>query len=391
MFVFRFFKSLPVQLLLCLGFALIFANDLPLYWVRMAYTLSHLFIGFLLFILPWLIALYLFCAVVALPGKALSLIGVTFVTATLSNLLALWTSYGISQSVLPHLSLSPLTSTTTMVGYGHVSPFFNLPLPCLMTTSQGILLGVLGALLAKHFLKSDVMNVFSKKLSDNLTKYLKRFFIPLLPLYVFGFCLKMGYEDTLIWLFEHMFKIYGLGLISVILYVVLIYFIASGGKPLRLFKTFFSAGLTGFVTMSSAVAMPLSIEAVETYTKNASYAQFIIPSTSNIHMISDDMMIVLFSQAFLLMNHMSLSDPSVFFWFSLSFCLAKFSCVGLPGASVLVILPVVEKYMGFTPEMIGLLTAIYVLQDATGACLNILGNGGFCTGMYRLFQKMKLI
>lgn len=386
----KLIKSLPFQLFICIVISLIIANKLPLYWVRIAYTLSNLFIDCILFIIPWIISIYLFCAVATLPGNSFLLIISTFLLTTLSNLTALWTSFSACNLFLPTMSFSSI-NLEKKIGYTEVTSLININFPCILTTFQGIVLGIVLAIIGKIIIDEKKIISFSNKLSDKITKYLKRSFIPILPVYVFGFCLKMGYEDTLYWLFNHMFKVYGLGLCLVIIYVFIFYFISSKGSPKKLFKAFIPAGITGFATMSSAVAMPLSVEGIKSYTKNNSFSNFIIPATSNIHMISDDIMIVLFSQAFLLMNGMTMTDPQTFVLFSGAFCIAKFSCVGIPGASVMVILPVVEKYMGFSPEMIGLLTAVYILQDATGACLNIIGNGAFSASVYEIFKKIKLI
>ncbi|MFV9875563.1 MAG: cation:dicarboxylase symporter family transporter [Rickettsiales endosymbiont of Dermacentor nuttalli] len=47
------------------------------------------------------------------------------------------------------------------------------------------------------------------------------------------------------------------------------------------------------------------------------------------------------------------------FLFSCYFTLTKFSGAGIPGGTIFIMLPVLEKTLGFTPEMCSIITSIY--------------------------------
>jgi Na+/H+-dicarboxylate symporter len=72
-----------------------------------------------------------------------------------------------------------------------------------------------------------------------------------------------------------------------------------------------------------------------------------------------------------------LPDLSHCLIFALHFVVAKFAVAAVPGGGILVMLPILEKYLGFTPDMLGLITAVYVLFDSFITGCNVAGNGSF--------------
>ena len=70
--------------------------------------------------------------------------------------------------------------------------------------------------------------------------------------------------------------------------------------------------------------------------------------------------------------------------FALAFVLAKFSVAAIPGGGILVMLPLLESYFAFTPEMASLITAFYILFDPLITAANITGNGALSLILHRL-------
>ena len=72
-------------------------------------------------------------------------------------------------------------------------------------------------------------------------------------------------------------------------------------------------------------------------------------------------------------------EPSLvnYLIFTFYFVLAKFSVAAVPGGGIIVMLPILESYMGFDTEMMALITALYILFDPVITCANVFGNGVF--------------
>ena len=67
--------------------------------------------------------------------------------------------------------------------------------------------------------------------------------------------------------------------------------------------------------------------------------------------------------------------------FASYFVLAKFSVAAVPGGGILVMLPILESYLGFDSGMLSLITALYILFDPIITCANVFGNGAFSMGL----------
>jgi Na+/H+-dicarboxylate symporter len=70
--------------------------------------------------------------------------------------------------------------------------------------------------------------------------------------------------------------------------------------------------------------------------------------------------------------------------FAVHFVLAKFGVAAVPGGGILVMLPILQTYLNFNGEMLGLITALYVLFDPIITACNVAGNGA----MAIIFDKM---
>ncbi|MBX9696693.1 MAG: dicarboxylate/amino acid:cation symporter, partial [Alphaproteobacteria bacterium] len=103
----------------------------------------------------------------------------------------------------------------------------------------------------------------------------------------------------------------------------------------------------------------------------------IIPTTVNIHLLGDALAIPLTGLALLWFKTGVMPGFETYAIFTVMFAIAKFSAAGVPGGGVLVILPVLQKYLGMDQELITLMTTIYILQDSIFTASNVMANGAF--------------
>jgi Na+/H+-dicarboxylate symporter len=260
-----------------------------------------------------------------------------------------------------------------------VTPLFTLLIPEILAPDRSLLLGVSVGLIFS-FIKAPRVTTLACRMRHYVTVVLQKAFIPLLPVYVFGFILKMEYEGTLSVLVKSSGHVFGLLWVIIILYLTLLYFIASGFRLPRFFEVvqnMLPAGITGFSTMSSAATMPVTLAATEKNTGDEQFADLIIPTTVNIHLIGDALAIPILALAVLSLSGMPLPTFENYLLFTLYFCLAKCSVAGIPGGGIIVMLPILQKYLNLSPEMASLMTTIYIVQDPIFTSANVMGNGAF--------------
>ncbi len=286
------------------------------------------------------------------------------------------------------LSHSPEFATKL---HSAIEPYFRLTLPNLIGTGTAMLTALISGIVISFAPNENRIKITTQKIVSHLTQgitfFLKKIFIPLLPLYVFGFCLKLSYDKALIHLFQSYGKAFLLSLAIIWIYIPLIFVIAARGNIRTAFgnlRKMIPAGLTGFSTMSSAASMPVTLKCTEETTGDKDFADLIIPTTANTHLLGDNITLTIASISLMTIFGMHPPELAAFVLFALAYSMAALSCVGIPGGTVLIVLPVLQNFLGFTPEMLSAITTIYVLQDPFGTTANVIGNGGFALLMQRV-------
>ena len=74
---------------------------------------------------------------------------------------------------------------------------------------------------------------------------------------------------------------------------------------------------------------------------------------------------------------MGLPDVGVYLIFCLYFVLNKFAVAAVPGGGILVMMPVLQQYLGFNDEMLSLIMMLYILFDSLITTANVMGNNVF--------------
>lgn len=386
-------RSTPVQLFLCILFAACFGNSLPITAIKACYTISLLFIDIVLFILPIIILSYLFNSLVSIEKKApilvLSLIGLI----CLSNATAIVLAYSVGSLIIPCLSININIIDTN----NFVEPFFRVPLKHGIRSDFVALSAFLLAYgIVKFRQKYSAINMFANfmlKLQSLISEGLKKAFLPFLPVYVLGFILKMAADGTLSFLYRQYLPVFVLNIGVSFVYVMVLYKLVSiDYKPLKtLIVNMLPAGVTGFLTMSGTVTIPVTLSCAEKNVEHVNLSRIVIPTSSNMHMIGDDITITITALAVLTLHHKGIPNFIDFLPFVLGFCLAKLACVGIAGASLLVVLPVLKEHLGFSAEMVSLITTLYVLHDSFGTFHNVMGNGAFAILVERVFKKIGIL
>lgn len=386
-------RSTPLQLFLCIIFSIFFGEYLPLSAIRFFYSISLFFVDSALFILPIIIFSYIFLALVAVEKNAPLVVGILIGVIFVSNFLAITYAYGMAYVIVPCLKLS----IPVLENNDSLIPLFKFPIKHNLRSDLVALFAFLCAwVCAKCKSKFAIVKVFESnmsKLQCLIDLFLKKAFIPLLPLYLLGFILKMVVDGSIAILYNQYLSIFIANIGMAFIYITIIYIFASkltGRKFKNVIVNMIPAGITGFSTMSGIVTMPVTISCADKNVDDPRLNKLVISTSSNMHMLGDDISITITAIALLLLNGHSFPSFIDFFPFIIGFCVAKIACVGVAGASLLVVLPVLKEKLGFSYEMISMITTIYILHDSFGTFHNVMGNGAFAMILDKIFKKIKI-
>lgn len=395
MIMFKFLKQTPVQLFLSMLCAMLIGTYFSTTSVRFFMGISVSIKNALMFFLPFIVFFYIAYALATFKKAAPILIILTVLFIVSSNALAVLTVYGVAHLIIDQLC-APFVNNFC-AHPSSLTPLFELPVKAFIPTEWTMLCGIICGVYAGYMRDEKVVELLNRGRSF-VTFVLKNIFVPVLPLYVFGFVLKLNYDGDLMFLVHNYAKIFLFSIGLILTYLSFMYLIAAQfnlGVFFEFIKNISPASITAFSTMSSAATMPITLTAteknLESIHADKEYADYIIPISTNIHLIGDGLSISLTALALLYMSGHPLPDFHTYLIFTFWYCIAKFSTAGVPGAGVIVILPVMQKYLYLSPEMTSILTTIYVLKDSLLTSTNVTGNGAFALITYRIFRRLKII
>lgn len=378
--------SLPVRLVIAVTLAFFLSSHLDSNTVSIFYTISIVLKDVLMLLLPFVVFSYLCSAVLSLQGKATSLIFGVFGLVIVSNIINVFTAYGAAQAFfgfLKPISLEAIQSQSS------IETLWRLPFSSFLTADKamflGLIVGFIGNLSGVRLVTQAVTT-----LKNWTTIALNIAFIPFLPVYVFGFVLKIGFEGALGTLATAYAPVFFLSFATIQAYLFFWYAVGCSGNMRATFtaiRNMLPAWLTGFSTMSSAATLPVTLKCVEANTHNPQLTNFVVPATANVHMIGDGINITLTALALLAMSGTPLPSLTAFLAYVGAYVVTKFSGSGVPGGGMIILLPVVEMHLGLSSELCSLVATLYILQDSLMTASNVAGNGALALIANKLFAK----
>ena len=341
----------------------------------------------LVFCLPFVIFSLLFSSISRLSNRAFRVVLTIFPLICCSNFLNTMLSYGVSKV------LSGQGGRYSEVLSGSASVLeasFHFSLTPLFSNDAALVCGLILGLLLRPVSKTAAMAC--ECAASVVTNVFFKILLPLMPLFIVGMMFKMQHDGILSSVCGSYLPVLLVFVLSACSWILLQYVLWSKGKlsqAATYVKNVFPAVATAFGSASSAAAMPLSLKAAEKNCSNPANADIIIPSTVNVHLVGDCFFIPMFALSVLQSFGLPFPSFGVYLLFAFHFVLAKFAVAAVPGGGVLVMLPILQNYLGLTPDMLALVTAIYILFDPIITACNVAGNGAFAIFFDRIGRRLQ--
>lgn len=263
--------------------------------------------------------------------------------------------------LLPIETLRPLFDVTLPI-----------PLPCGLALFLGAILGTCG--LRDNFSHT----ARCQRLLERFIQISLRWLLRLLPFFIFGFMIKLRADGLGLLIFQKYLAVFVLIIacqFTLLLGLLFVLCRFSAKRFRRYLKNFVPPMICAFSTMSSAATLPLTLEAVQKNSHNKLLARTVIPLSVNIHLLANNLAVPILAFALLKSYHLPLPGWSLLLSFLVFSVITKFSAIAVPGGGIVVLLPLLEKYFSFSPEMSSTIFSIYLLFNPILTVVNVLGNG----------------
>lgn len=380
------FRKMPL-ILMAIIIAIILLNPLMSLEVkRLLYSISLSIKSIIGLFLPLIIFGLLFKSIVMLAKDATRIVFLILLLVCGSNFCSTFISHyvGIYIYQFDLSMISPIENDS-------LKPLWLLNFPNIISDDKIVFSSIILGFISSKFC-AEIAIGLAFKIEAFVAKIL-RLFIYIIPLFIMGFIVKLQFDEVLGIIIKDYMFIFGTIAFAQFGYIFLAYFILSNCRVkefIASLSNMMPASISGFSAMSSVISMPLSIIGAENNTNNKALARTVVPITVNIHLVGDCFAIPILAYAIL--KSYGLAEPTLFNYliFAFYFVLAKFSVAAIPGGGIIVMLPILEQYLGFNTNMMSLITALYILFDPVITCANVLGNGAFVKlidNIYSITQK----
>lgn len=389
----KFKPGLLTKILIAIFLGIISSFIFPVSIVKIFITLSSIFSNFLGFVIP-LIILGLVAPGIAELGKgAGKLLGITTLIAYGSTLFAGFFSFFTTKWSLPILidkgtSFSNIGEMTN----NSISPYFSIDMPPIMGVTTSLILAFLIGL-GLTAVKGDTLKRSFLEFRDLIIVVIVKAIIPLLPLYIFGIFIKIAKEGQVTIIMGLFFKVI---IVIFIMHVLLLLFqfilagAISGKNPFKSLVTMLPAYMTALGTQSSAATIPVTLAQTKKNGVDPELADFVIPLCATIHLSGSTLKIVSCAYAIMWMLGMPAS-LDIFAGFILMLGITMVAAPGVPGGAIMAAVGLLQTMLGFDPNAIGLMIALYITMDSFGTACNVTGDGAIAIVMDKIYQKKKVI
>ncbi|WP_341807801.1 cation:dicarboxylate symporter family transporter [Wolbachia endosymbiont (group E) of Neria commutata] len=371
-------------LLAIIAFAAFFGHSVAIEAKTFLYSVSLSIKEVLLFIMPFIVFTLIFSSVNNLKQSAVKFILLLVITIFLSNLASSLIAYSVGYFIIKNTgSMHDIAQHKEAI-----APLWSFELPTLLSNFHALAFGFISSIIASLLLPKKSKEL-SQKMLDLTLFVLKVFLTPVIPIFVLGLALKMQHDEVLSLIFKNYSIIFIIITSVAYLYVFLLYGAANSFKITNWVASIgnmMPAFITAMSTMSSNATMPLTLEGSKKNVKQDNVASSVIPITASFHLVGDCFFIIILSMMITSGYPLCTTDYVTFLVY---FLLFKFAIVAVPAGGIVVMLPILEKYLKFSPEMLSLITALYIVFDPIITSANVMGNGAFTMMFTKLYNKLK--
>lgn len=383
----KFKISLFLQVLIAIALGAVLGLFLPDFIIRLFKTFNSLFAQLLKFIVPLLI-LGLVTPSIATLGKGAGKMLLTVVLVSyVSTICAGFFSFGSASLLLPHY-LSVGEISTEAVKAKEFAPFIEMKIPPICD--------VLTALVLSFMIGVGIIVTGSNALKKGFDEFggivkltIEKVIIPLLPVYIFTMIAEMAAKGVIKVVLASGFKVILTGVALSILFLVVQFVIACAIARKNPFKCLWNmapAYLTGFSICSSSAVIPVTHKCTLKNGVSEEIASFVVPLCSTVHMCGSTIKLATTAVAVAYMCGLDIPF-ALYVNFVLVQGVAAVAAPGVMSGVLFASLGLLESIMGFNPEQIALVMAIYMALDGYGPACNVTGDGAIAIVMEKFFGK----
>jgi len=347
-----------------------------------------LFGSIIQFFIPLIIFSFIAASIADLSKSAGRLLSFTVILSYVDTIIACTIA-----AITTYLIMPGIVSGRTFAnpsGTALPEPLVEIEFPPFMDIMSALVFAIVIGL-AASWGKANVIGKVVFELRNIVDAVIRRFIIPVIPIFIFFIFVGISAEGEMAGAIVIFAQMLVLIVIIQLVWLTIEYTTAgfiAGVSPLKSIRTMIPAYLTALGTMSSAATIPVSLEQGKKLPKmDKKIASFVMPLCANIHSAGAALTLTISAITVSLITFGELPPVTSIVVFIIVLGIILTGAAGVPGGSVLATLGILESILGFNEVALGLMLALFMMQDTLGTATNITGDGALATIVNKFFGE----
>ncbi|GAB2465781.1 cation:dicarboxylate symporter family transporter [Xylanimonas ulmi] len=379
-------KTLPLRLLAAIALGAVvglLANETAISVVQ---SVRHLTGQLVLFAVPLIVLGFVAPSIARMGAGASRLLGVSltlgYTSAVLASLLAAAAGYLIVPALSIPAEVEGLRPLPDML--------FELDVPPVMPTMSALALALLLGL-AVAWTRAERWGGALEELHAIVLRVVAKVVIPVLPLFIASVFALLAYQGRLTRQAPVFLQALGAVVAVHLVWVTVLYIAAtaySRRNPFEVVRHYGAAYLTAIGTMSSAATLGVALKgASASSVLDRRMVDFGVPLFTHVHMPGSVMSITFLALTTSQVLYGELPGLRTILLFVVLLGVFAVAAPGVPGGTLMASLGLVTSVLGFDEAGVGLMLAIFALQDSFGTSTNIVSDGPMLMVLSRYAQR----
>lgn len=346
----------------------------PMPFIRILSSIGFVLGQYIKFVIPLLIIAFVAKGIAEFGANAGRALLLGLVLAYTSTICAEMLGFAVGSAFLPSLGVVPGSVASAV----KITPYLKIEIPPAIS--------IMGALVLAIILGLGISITKSTKLAGGITEFeaiigmvIRRGLLPVFPFFVCFTFMEITAKGQLMPTAGAFFKILLLIIPTQLVWLAVLFTAAwlyTGKNAFFTFKTMLPAYFTAMGTMSSAATLPVALDCVRKipFIRKDS-ADFAIPLFNITHLSGAATAITMSALTVSILTKNSMPTFGDFLPFILLLGFIEVAAVGVPGGSVTAALGILESVLGLDQTGLGLMVALFMIQDSFGTAANVTGDG----------------
>ncbi|MCY6355828.1 dicarboxylate/amino acid:cation symporter [Clostridium sp. ZS2-4] len=347
-------------------------------------TIKNILGSIIFFTVPLVIFGFITPAITSLKNNASKMLGSMALMCYLSAVGAATMSAIAGYIIIPHFNISSEAAALQKLP----EIIFKLEIAPIMPVMTALVLSIFTGV-SVIWTKAEVVDKFLNELQKMILAIITNIVVPILPFFIAATFSELAYTGSLTKQLPIFLKVIVIVLIGHFIWLTILYTIAgivSKQNPWEVAKHYLPAYLTAVGTMSSAATLPVALKcAHKSKVLTPEVVDFAIPLGATTHLCGSVLTETFFCFTISKILYGTLPSVGTVILFILLFGIFAIGAPGVPGGTVMASLAIVTGVLGFDASGVGLLIAIFALQDSFGTACNVTGDGALALLLRGLF------